>query len=109
MCQYSQGDEAAALQVIDSLKNTVSSASAPQNHSEMLSYRELAMFYAWVGNVDETLDWLERGFSWSQSAVQFEIIRSGVFGRVNEDPGFQSGLERIQAQGSQRLIQAIEG
>jgi TolB-like protein/tetratricopeptide (TPR) repeat protein len=106
MCQYSQGDEAAALQVIDSLKNTVSSTSVPQNHSEMLSYRELAMFYAWVGNVDETLDWLERGFSWSQSAVQFEIIRSGVFDRVNEDPGFQSGLERIQAQARQRLIQA---
>jgi TolB-like protein/tetratricopeptide (TPR) repeat protein len=106
MCQYSQGDEAAALQVIDSLKNTVSSTSVPQNHSEMLSYRELAMFYAWVGNVDETLDWLERGFSWSQNAVQFEIIRSGVFDRVNEDPGFQSGLERIQAQARQRLIQA---
>ncbi len=106
MCQYSQGDEAAALQVIDSLKNTVSSTSVPQNHSEMLSYRELAMFYAWVGNVDETLEWLERAFAWSPYAVQFEIMRSGVFDRVNEDPGFQSGLERIQAQARQRLIQA---
>jgi TolB-like protein len=106
MCQYSQGDEAAALQVIDSLKNTVSSTSVPQSHSEMLSYRELAMFYAWVGNVDETLEWLERAFAWSPYAVQFEIMRSGVFDRVNEDPGFQSGLERIQAQARQRLIQA---
>ncbi len=106
MCQYSQGDEAAALQVIDSLKNTVSSTSVPQDHSEMLSYRELAMFYAWVGNVDETLEWLERAFAWSPYAVQFEIMRSGVFDRVNEDSSFQAEVERIQAQIKERLLQA---
>ncbi len=107
MCQYSQGDEAAAVQVVDSLKNTVSSTSEPRSHSEMLSYRELAMFYAWVGNVDETLDWLERGFAWSQSAVQFEITRSEVFDRVNEDSSFQSGVKRIQAEVRERLLQAV--
>ena len=106
MCQYSQGDEAAALQVIDSLKNTVSSTSVPQNHSEMLSYREIAMFYAWVGNVDETLEWLEKAFAWSPYAVQFEIMRSGVFDRVNEDSSFQVEVERIQAQIKERLLQA---
>ncbi|MEE3136620.1 MAG: hypothetical protein VX291_01670 [Gemmatimonadota bacterium] len=106
MCQYSQGDEAAALQVIDSLKNTVSSTSVPQDHSEMLSYRELAMFYAWVGNVDETSEWLERAFAWSPYAVQFEIMRSGVFDRVNEDSSFQAEVERIQAQIKERLLQA---
>jgi len=106
MCQYSQGDEAAALQVIDSLKNTVSSTSVPQNHGEMLSYREIAMFYAWVGNVDETLEWLERAFAWSPYAVQFEIMRSGVFDRVNEDSSFQAEVERIQAQIKERLLQA---
>ena len=106
MCQYSQGDEAAAVQVIDSLQNTVSSTSEPRSHSEMLSYRQLAMFYAWVGNVDETLDWLERGFAWSQGAVQFQVIRSEVFDRVNEDSSFQSGLKRIQAEVRERLLQA---
>ena len=106
MCQYSQGDEAAALQVIDSLKNTVSSTSVPQNHGEMLSYREIAMFYAWVGNVDETLEWLEKAFAWSPYAVQFEIMRSGVFDRVNEDSSFQAEVERIQAQIKERLLQA---
>ena len=106
MCQYSQGDEAAALQVIDSLKNTVSSTSVPQNHREMLSYREIAMFYAWVGNVDETLEWVERAFAWSPYAVQFEIMRSGVFDRVNEASSFQAEIERIQAQIKERLLQA---
>ena len=109
MCQHSQGDEAAALQVIDSLKNTVSSTSEPQNHSEMLSYRELAMFYAWVGNVDESLAWLERAFSWSHNAIQFEVMNSGVFDRVSEDSAFQSGLERMQERIRERLLQAVEG
>ncbi len=106
MCQYSQGDEAAALQVIDSLKSTVSSTSGPRSHDEMLSYRELAMFYAWVGNVDETLDWLERGFTWSHSAVQFEIMKSEVFDRVREDSSFEAGWESIRARVRQRLLQA---
>jgi tetratricopeptide (TPR) repeat protein len=106
MCQYSQGDEAAALQVVDSLKNIVSSTSGPRSHDEMLSYRELAMFYAWVGNVDETLDWLERGFTWSHSAVQFEIMKSEVFDRVREDSSFEAGWESIRARVRQRLLQA---
>jgi len=109
MCQYSQGDEAAALQVIDSLKSTVSSTSGPRSHDEMLSYRELAMFYAWVGHVDETLDWLERGFTWSHGAVWLEIIRSGVFDRVREDSAFQAGLEGMRERIRERLLQAVEG
>jgi len=109
MCQYSQGDEAAALQVIDSLKSTVSSTSGPRSHDEMLSYRELAMFYAWVGHVDETLDWLERGFTWSHGAVWLEIIRSGVFDRVREDSAFQAGLEGMRERIRERLLQAVDG
>ncbi|HCK90789.1 MAG TPA: hypothetical protein DHW54_06370 [Gemmatimonadetes bacterium] len=109
MCQYSQGDEASALQVIDSLKSTVSSTSGPRSHDEMLSYRELAMFYAWVGHVDETLDWLERGFTWSHGAVWLEIIRSGVFDRVREDSAFQAGLEGMRERIRERLLQAVEG
>ena len=109
MCQYSQGDEAAALQIIDSLKSTVSSTSGPRSHDEMLSYRELAMFYAWVGHVDETLDWLERGFTWSHGAVWLEIIRSGVFDRVREDSAFQAGLEGMRGRIRERLLQAVEG
>ena len=88
MCQHSRGDEAGAMQTIDSLKTTLNSATDPQSHTEMLVYRDIAMFYAWIGNADESLTWLERAFSWSHDAVGSELIDSGIFDRVSEDPKF---------------------
>ena len=94
------------MQIVDSLKSALNSSEQPVNNAEMILYRDIAMFYAWVGNVDETLEWLERAFAWSPYAVQFEIMRSGVFDRVNEDSSFQAEVERIQAQIKERLLQA---
>ncbi|GIT52012.1 MAG: hypothetical protein Ct9H300mP15_22250 [Gemmatimonadota bacterium] len=109
MCQHSQGDEAAAIQVVDSLRSTVGSDSEPQNHEEMVLYRDISMFYAWIGNADESLSWLERAFSWSHNAIQFEVMNSGVFDRVSEDSAFQAGLEGMRERIRERLLQAVEG
>jgi hypothetical protein len=72
----------------------------------MLSYREIAMFYAWIGDVDEALDWLERGFVWSPNAVQIEYMNSEVFDKVRQDQSFQAGLDRIRTRMRERLLQA---
>ena len=109
MCQHSQGDEAAAIQVVDSLRSTVGSGSEPENHEEMVLYRDISMFYAWIGNAGESLSWLERAFSWSHNAIQFEVMNSGVFDRVSEDPTFQAGLEGMRERIRERLLQAVEG
>ena len=109
MCQHSRGNEDAAMQIVDSLKSALGSASEPRNQAEMVLYRDIAMFYAWVGNVGEALSWLEPAFAWSHNAVQFEVMNSGVFDRVSEDSAFQSGLERMQARIRERLLQAVAG
>ncbi|GIT52014.1 MAG: hypothetical protein Ct9H300mP15_22270 [Gemmatimonadota bacterium] len=69
MCQHSRGNETAAMQIIDSLKSALGSASEPRNQAEMVLYRDIAMFYAWVGNVGEALSWFEPAFAWSHNAV----------------------------------------
>ena len=107
MCQYSRGETARSMEMLDSLKSTLGSASEPRNHEEMLSYRAIAMFYAWVGEVDQTLDWLERGFTWSHNAVEFRIIDSAIFDKVREDSIFRSGLQGIRVQMRERLLQAV--
>ena len=107
MCHHSRGDEAEAMQTIDSLKTTLNSATDPQSHTEMMVYRDIAMFYAWIGNADESLTWLERAFSWSHDAVGSELIDSGIFDRVSQDPNFQSGLQRMQARIAERLRQIL--
>ncbi len=109
MCQHSRGDEEGAMQVVDSLKSTLESSNEPAGHAESLLYRDIAMFYAWIGNAEESLDWLERVSSWSHSVTQYLFMRFEVFDRVSEDPGFQSGLKRIQTQARQRLLEAVAG
>ena len=109
MCQYSRGDTDGAIGIVESLKTTVVQAFEPQSHAEMLSYREIAMFYAWIGDVDAALDWIERGFAWSPNAVQIEYMNSEIFDKVRQDRGFQDGLERIRIRMRERLLQATSG
>ncbi len=106
MCHHSRGDESQAMQLVDSLKGTLSSTDTPVNNAEMILYRDIAMFYAWIGELDQALDWLERAVSWSHNAVEFRILGSGIFERALQDQSFRSGLERIQALARQRLLQA---
>ena len=106
MCQYSRGEVAGSMEMLDSLKSTLGSTNEPASHAESFIYRDIAMFYAWIGNAEESLDWLERVSSWSHSVTQYLFMRFEVFDRVSEDPGFQSGLKRIQTQARQRLLEA---
>ena len=109
MCQHSRGEVARSMEMLDSFKSALGSASEPSNREEMLSYRDIAMFYAWIGEVDETLDWLDRAFLWSHNAVEFRLIDSAIFDEVREDSSFRSGLERIRTRMRERLLEALAG
>jgi hypothetical protein len=93
------------MEMLDSLKNNLDSADQPRNRQEMLLYRNIAMFYAWIGEVDQTLDWMERAFVWSHNAVEFRLIDSAIFDEVRQDSSFRSGLERIRTRMRERLLQ----
>ena len=106
MCHYSRGNETQAMQIVDSLKSALNSSEQPVNNAEMILYRDIAMFYAWIGEIDETLDWMEGAVSWSHHAIDFRYIDSGIFAKVLGDTGFQSGLERIRTRARERIVQA---
>jgi hypothetical protein len=106
MCQYSQGEVALSMQLADSLKSALSLDNEPRNHIEMISYRDIGMFYAWAGDFDEALNWLERAFSWSHNAVNFRLLDSAVFDSARRDPDFKEGLDRILNRVRERLLEA---
>ena len=107
MCQYSRGEVTPSMQLVDSLKSALSSDDEPRNHIEMISYRDIGMFYAWAGEFDEALNWLERAFSWSHNAVDFRLLNSAVFDSARRDPGFREGLDSILNRVRERLLQAV--
>ena len=94
------------MQLVDSLKSALSSDDEPRNHIEMISYRDIGMFYAWAGEFDEALNWLERAFSWSHNAVDFRLLNSAVFDSARRDTGFREGLDRVLDRVKERLLQA---
>ena len=106
MCQYSQGDEAAATRTIDGLKSSLSSTDEPRSNTEMISYRDIGVYYAWAGEFDESLAWLDRAFSWSHNAVDFRLLNSAVFDSARTDPDFREGLTRILDGARERLQEA---
>ena len=103
MCQYSQGDEAAATRTIDGLKGTLSSTDEPRSNIEMISYRDIGVYYAWAGEFGESLVWLGGAFSWSHNAVDFRLLNSAVFDSARRDPDFRQGLDRILDGARERL------
>ena len=106
MCQYSRGEVTPSMQLVDSLKSALSSDDEPRNHIEMISYRDIGMFYAWAGEFDEALNWLERAFSWSHNAVDFRLLNSAVFDSARSDPNFKEGLDRVLNRVRERLLEA---
>jgi len=94
------------MQLVDSLKSALSSDDEPRNHIEMISYRDIGMFYAWAGEFDEALNWLERAFSWSHNAVDFRLLNSAVFDSARSDPNFKEGLDRVLNRVRERLLEA---
>src|SRR5947208_513592 len=63
----------------------------------------LGMYYAWVGDVDESLHWYEV----APRVVWPRMLRSGLFDRVRDDARFRAGIERLTERTRVRLEQAI--
>jgi tetratricopeptide (TPR) repeat protein len=106
MCQHSRGHTAEAAQAIDSLRNTLDTSDpTAATHSDMVAYRDIATYYAWIGESDEALSWLERAFALSHNAVDSRVFESGVFDNVRNDRRFRRGFEELRNQMHERLRQ----
>ena len=99
MCRYSLGRVREAEQDVDSLRASfMSPAPGDPGFSRVLPARALARYYAWSGNAEQSLAWLERVYAISPEGEDLVIIASGVYDKVRNDPRFQAGLQRIRAQ-----------
>lgn len=103
MCLHAAGAHDAAAAIIESLGAALN-ASTPNlpMHPGALA-GDVAEYYAWIGDVDGTIDWLSKAAELSP-VHPFLVPYSGTFERVRSDPRYQSALERIH----QEIIARIE-
>jgi TolB-like protein len=105
MCLHSLGREEPATSLIDSLSTEASSPEYDQLFSDVIILADLASYYAWRGDAERTIGYLERAFAQSPSALDFRFVYSGLFDRVRNDPALQSAIRRMRADVWNRVVQ----
>ena len=97
MCLRAAGRDREAQVLVDSLRRlTLSDDDADVIYANVVPAQELATYYAWVGDPEETLRYLRLAFERSPVGIDLRIVQSGVYDRVRNAPGFQLELQRLQ-------------
>jgi eukaryotic-like serine/threonine-protein kinase len=104
MCLHSLRRVQEAAQIADSLRVAFRAGTVGDSiFSRVLAARGLAEYYAWTGNAEESLAWLERAYALSPEGEDFRVIASGLYDKVRNDPRLKAGLQRIRAQIYERV------
>ena len=107
MCLHSLGRFREAAQVADSLRAAFTAGTIGDSiFSPVLVARGLAEYYAWTGDAEESLAWLERAYAVSPLGEDFRVIASGVYDKVRNDPRFKAGLQQVHTQIYDRVRRA---
>jgi eukaryotic-like serine/threonine-protein kinase len=104
LCFHTLGRRDDAKRLIDSLTARVNAATRRGGpFSDVVLGANLALYFAWTGDVDATLTWLRRAATITTAAAPFLYINSKVFDPVRTDPKFQAGLEQLKKETWQKV------
>jgi tetratricopeptide (TPR) repeat protein len=96
VCLHAIGRHTEAAQIIDSLRAAfVGGTAGDSTFSPVVAARGLASYFAWTGNAAESLAWLERAYALSPIGGDVREIASGMYDKVQNDPAFKAGIERL--------------
>jgi tetratricopeptide (TPR) repeat protein len=100
MCLGAIGRTAESKALSDSLSQRLRAGEYRTTHQ----YADMAAYYAWQGDVDRALEWLDRSAHLTPT-VNFWQIESGLFDRVRKDPRFAAGLTRLDDYSRSRVAE----
>ena len=58
--------------------------------------QELATYYAWLGDGEQTLKFVRLAFERSPVGIDQRLVQSGLFDKVRKTPGFERELRQLQ-------------
>ena len=95
MCLHEAGREDEARAIVDSLSAAVlADALGDSVFTAVIRAEDLAVFYAWTGDVDSSLEWATEAYHSSPLGVEARVLESPLFNRVRNDPSFRREIER---------------
>jgi hypothetical protein len=97
LCLRGSGREKEATALADSLRREATAlGDAGSVYSDVVLAQELAIYYAWLGNGEETLSFVRLAFESSPVGIDQRIVQSRIFDKVRKTAGFESELRRLQ-------------
>jgi tetratricopeptide (TPR) repeat protein len=92
-CLEELGSTEEASRLVDSVVVAVSVGVAPPAaFTNVITFEDLAAYYAWRGQRDSSLIWLRRAFQLSPTGVDNRVLWSGLFNDLHSDPVFNDQL-----------------
>jgi len=96
MCLHSVGRSTKARRLADSVGAHVSAAMRRGGlYADMLQADNLALYYAWIGDVEATLHWMRQAAEISPASAPSLYINTKAFDSVRRDPRFADGLAKL--------------
>ena len=95
ICLHETGREDEARAIVDSLSAAVlADALGDSVFTAVIRAEDLAVFFAWTGDVDSALEWATEAYHSSPLGVEARVLESPLFHRVRNDPRFRHEIER---------------
>ena len=104
LCLHADGQVITARRLADSVAAAV--AAAMRNggpYADMVQADNLALYYAWIGDVDATLKWSRLGAEITPVTVGALLRNTRVFDKVKQDGRFVAGLAALHREIWQRV------
>jgi len=98
MCLHQLGRRAEAAALADSLGRELDE----ERYQFLHQYADLAAYYAWLGDAERSVHWLDRAVAHSPMLHRWQLT-SGLFDKVQRTPVWQAGYVRAQALAEERL------
>jgi hypothetical protein len=110
MCLHATGRVEEAASIVDSLRVEVSSGEYTNPaYTPVIPASDLAAFFAWTGDPERALPWIERAFTLSPSGVDPRVLESALFDHLFQTRALRSAVEQIRNRVWDRVLrEAVE-
>ncbi len=107
LCLHAEGrvDEASAL--VTEAADLLRSGDFPLGaHLPELVAQDLAAYHGFVGDVEQSIEWIRYAFDRSPAGVDTRVLGSALFDPVRNDPRFSAVIAEVQASAFTRVADA---
>ena len=96
-CLYASGQQADSTAIIDNVLADIRNGKRKSpGYTEVITYEDLAIYYALRGNAKDSLFWVARAYSVSPAGIEPRVLRSALFNPIRDDPEFRTSVDAIR-------------